>query len=220
MSQLNLFDGPCEYCRTHSEEVLYSAEDGPCVHKKAENASRDCYSTPDRIYLPLHEEFQFTIDAAADATNHKCPLFFSEIGVNALYVDWYEQAKEWGVEPRFWLNPAYSYPLIEHFMSKAYEAYHKGALVVCLVCPSVCSGWWHKYVLPVITPGGIPIPTAENLALPSDRQRRGEGGGYLRFFESRINFVPPSGVSTKGGNDRDSVLIVMDYSRLLHWGFR
>lgn len=87
--------------------------------------------------------------------------------------------------------------------------YCKQTNVVSLVCPSICSGWWHKYVLPVITPRGLPVPTAENLALPSDRQKRGEGGGYLRFFESRINFVPPSGISTKGGNTNVATIALL-----------
>lgn len=35
------------------------------------DSSSDEFGTPDHIFLPLHEEFQFTIDAAASAENAK-----------------------------------------------------------------------------------------------------------------------------------------------------
>lgn len=60
--------------------------------------SRDLWGTPSWLYVPLHEEFNFEIDAAADKNNALCPRFFTK-EQNALTQIW--------DEPTF-CNPPYS----------------------------------------------------------------------------------------------------------------
>ena len=45
------------------------------------------WATPDDLWLPLHKEFHFTLDAAADAENTKCKRFFMTAD-NGLTKDW------------------------------------------------------------------------------------------------------------------------------------
>lgn len=94
------------------------------------------WGTPDSVYLPLHKEFDFTLDAAASETNAKCKRFFTE-QQNALKQDWGKH--------RVWLNPPYG-RIIAAFMKKASEAAAQGALVVLLVPARTDTKWFHRYV--------------------------------------------------------------------------
>lgn len=59
----------------------------------------DEWETPDTVFLPLHEEFNFTIDAAATKQNTKLEKFWSKKD-DAL-------TQRWASE-RVWCNPPYS----------------------------------------------------------------------------------------------------------------
>lgn len=148
--------------------------------------SRDAYSTPQVIFLPMHKEFRFDIDACAVKATAKVPFYFGPDHEDpeyrdALSIDWSEFL--FGVSmdqpPTIWMNPPYSFPLIEQFMRKAYEESLKGCTVVCLVCPSTCSNWWHDYAMK----------------------------GEIRYIRGRINFIPPPGVKAST-NSKDSVFVI------------
>ena len=47
----------------------------------------DLWSTPQETFDALDREFNFTLDAAADETNHKCERFFSA-DEDGLKMDW------------------------------------------------------------------------------------------------------------------------------------
>ena len=44
--------------------------------KKFESAKQD-WTTPDSLFFPIEEEFHFSLDAAADATNARAAQFFT-----------------------------------------------------------------------------------------------------------------------------------------------
>lgn len=94
------------------------------------------WGTPDSVYLPLHKEFDFTLDAAASASNAKCRLFFTK-QQDALKQDWGKH--------RVWVNPPYG-RIIALFMKKASEAVAQGALAVLLVPARTDTKWFHRYV--------------------------------------------------------------------------
>jgi phage N-6-adenine-methyltransferase len=64
------------------------------------------WGTPWDVFEAVHKVFNFQIDAAAADYNAKIERFFSE-DMDALSMDWVEEAKRLGVAPRFWLNPPY-----------------------------------------------------------------------------------------------------------------
>jgi hypothetical protein len=67
----------------------------------------DRYETPDWLWQPLHEQYSFSVDLAADAKNTKCPVYFCpEISFLAS-VGWIGTG---------WLNPPFS--LAEPFCFK------------------------------------------------------------------------------------------------------
>ena len=50
-----------------------------CVNTEAMFSSKtDQWATPQSFFDMLNEEFHFTLDAAADETNHKCERYFTK----------------------------------------------------------------------------------------------------------------------------------------------
>ena len=96
----------------------------------------DVWATPQWLFDALDKEFGFTLDPCCDATNSKCPMFFTEDDNGLL--------KEWGTESVF-MNPPYSE--CEAWMLKGYKAAQNGATVVCLVPVRTDTNWWHRYAM-------------------------------------------------------------------------
>jgi site-specific DNA-methyltransferase (adenine-specific) len=116
-------------------------------HKRSSKivTPKDEWQTPQWLFDLLNEEFRFEVDAAALKKNAKCDHYYDPLN-DALCGDWYENAKELGIPPVFFLNPDYSAVMIAAFMKKAYEESQKGAVVVCLV-PVSGDKWWIDYAL-------------------------------------------------------------------------
>lgn len=100
----------------------------------------DSRGTPQEFFDRLHAEFGFTLDAAADALNHKVDLWFGEGGLafDALGEDW------GGEGSVVWCNPPYS--AAGAFVAKAAEEAAKGAVVVMLLPARTDTKWWHRYI--------------------------------------------------------------------------
>jgi phage N-6-adenine-methyltransferase len=81
---------------------------------------REDWETPPDLFAEYDAEFGFTLDAAANAENAKCPAYLSE---NALALRWP------GV---VWLNPPYG-KTIGSWVQKAHQEAYRGSTVVCLV---------------------------------------------------------------------------------------
>ena len=125
----------------------------------------DEWSTPPDLWRTLHEEFGFTLDAAATQENTTCVRFFDR-RVDALTVSW-ENAV-------VWLNPPYS--KCRPFLAKAKQEAQAGATVVCLVPSRTDTKWWHESVW----------DTARHQPRP---------GGEVRFVKGRLRFGPGTGTA-------------------------
>ena len=90
--------------------------------------------TPPEVWEPLHAEFRFELDAAADTKTARLPRYLTD----SLEIDW--PAK------RIWLNPPYGRKL-EPFVRKACLEASKGKLVVALIPFRCRAAWWHECVL-------------------------------------------------------------------------
>jgi len=100
--------------------------------------AQDEYSTPDWVYKPLHEEFKFTLDAAASTLNTKCKYYYNK-EENALEQNWVG---------RIWLNPPYSKaagPIYKWVQKARYTAY-RGSRVVMLLTADISTKWFHDLI--------------------------------------------------------------------------
>jgi len=92
--------------------------------------------TPPEVYIPLYEEFKFTLDPCASAENHKCTKFFTEAD-NGLEQSW--------AGHRVFMNPPYGREIYA-WTRKARHEQAKGVLVVGLLPASTDLAWWHEDV--------------------------------------------------------------------------
>ena len=98
-------------------------------------AGRD-WETPPEIFIPLHDEFAFTLDPCATPENAKCPRFFTEADDGL--------AQPWDGE-RVFMNPPYGSE-IDAWTRKARESSAR-ALVVGLLPASTDLRWFHRDIL-------------------------------------------------------------------------
>lgn len=94
------------------------------------STGKDDWATPPEVFDPLNEEFGFTLDAAANAVNHKCQLWLGPDGfcLDALGCNWNMGGG------RVWCNPPYSRGLQGRFIAKAAtEAIKHGVTAVMLL---------------------------------------------------------------------------------------
>jgi phage N-6-adenine-methyltransferase len=106
----------------------------PSTWKKEESS----YSTPQEFWQKLDDEFHFTLDVAADASNTKCIDYFTK-EQNALKQDWS------GV---CWCNPPFTAIRYKDWMTKIVAEQAKGVTTV-LLCPARTSThWFHDQVVP------------------------------------------------------------------------
>ena len=105
----------------------------------------DDWETPPRFFQALHEEFGFTLDAAATWENKKCDRFFA---AESLTLPWRSTGASNGIvrpkAPVVWLNPPYSQCYA--FLAKAALEREAGCTVVCLVPSRTDTKWWHDFV--------------------------------------------------------------------------
>lgn len=92
------------------------------------------WMTPPEVWEPLHAEFRFELDAAADAQTARLPRYLTD----SLEIDWPAQ--------RIWMNPPYGRKL-EPFVRKAAAEAAKGKLVVALIPFRCRASWWHECVI-------------------------------------------------------------------------
>ena len=99
----------------------------------------DCWGTPKEFYAKLNAEYRFTLDAAADGSNHLCDRWLGPGGLcdDGLSVDW-------GGE-RVWLNPPYS--LATEFLAHAVKQSNENEVGSVILLPSrTDTRWFHNYV--------------------------------------------------------------------------
>lgn len=95
------------------------------------------YETSDNIFVPLNNEFQFTLDVAASKRNAKCIQYYTE-NDNGLIQNWGQNI--------CWMNPPFGRQM-KLWVEKAYRASLNGATVVCLLPVRSNTNWWHDYCM-------------------------------------------------------------------------
>lgn len=93
----------------------------------------DDWGTPRSLYRNLNQEFNFTLDAAANADNALCARYWT-VEDDAL-------TQDWSAEPSIWLNPPYSQ--IPEFLEQA----HKAGVTAVLIPFRTAAKWWLKLIL-------------------------------------------------------------------------
>lgn len=102
---------------------------------------RQDWPTPEKLYREANKRYNFDFDLAADASNTKCPRFFSEHD-DALSQEW---------EGSCWLNPPYggsAKARLALWVRKAYEQAQKDSCSVAMLIPTrTNTRWWHQYCM-------------------------------------------------------------------------
>ena len=96
------------------------------------------WETPQYLFDELNEEFEFTLDAAASLTNHKCNHFYTKED-NGLAATWQSE--------RVFCNPPYGRDL-GRWIDKAFtEVYQRYCPLAVLLLPARTDvEWFHRYV--------------------------------------------------------------------------
>ncbi len=97
---------------------------------------RSDWETPDEIFIPLKQEFNFTIDVCASKNTAKCQRFYTK-EIDGLSQNWNGD--------RCWMNPPFGKQ--GAWVKKAFEESKKGATVVCLLPARTNTNWWHDYCM-------------------------------------------------------------------------
>lgn len=155
--------------------------------------------TPDELFLPLHEEFNFTFDlAAAHASHlHKCDRYWTK-EENSLLRSWPRTPKG----EANWLNPPYS-RAVGKWVAKARVEAHGvdglGSTTVLLINANTESQWFQN----------IAVPFAHEIRLLEYRQAfirngvQGEGSYHpsciLVFYAIHLNIIVPPRIRGDGG---------------------
>ena len=92
------------------------------------------WQTPPNVFLPLHSEFDFTVDAAASHENALLPRYWTE-ETNGLAQDWTGE--------RVWCNPPYG-RMQDAWVAKAAEALAEVA--VLLIPARTDTARWHNHI--------------------------------------------------------------------------
>lgn len=101
------------------------------------SSKSDSWSTPQKLFDDLNDEFHFTLDPCSDGKNNKCEKFFTKID-DGLSQDWRGHT--------VFMNPPYGRE-IKKWMKKAKTESENGATVVCLVPSRTDTAWWHDNVI-------------------------------------------------------------------------
>lgn len=100
------------------------------------SSKSDLWSTPQKFFDNLNEEFLFGTDVCATSENAKCARFFTTQH-DGLSQPW---------EGTCWMNPPYG-RTIGRWVQKAFCSAQEGATVVCLLPARTDTAWWHDYVM-------------------------------------------------------------------------
>lgn len=145
-----------ESMNSHDRKVVFST-------------GTDDWRTPPSLFESYHQEFRFTIDGAADSSNHLLPQWFgpgSPIAQDALVVSWGDE--------RVWCNPPYS--MCAQFLEKATLEKTNNGVSSCVLIPSrTDTRYFHNYVYDLENHDWYPWVTR------------------VDFIKGRVKFINPSG---------------------------
>jgi len=93
------------------------------------SSAKQDWGTPTALFQRWHDRFHFTIDAAANASNHLLPRWYGPGGEREDAL-----AQPWEPMQRYWVNPPYArgvqYRFVQHAIASAVG---DGSLVVLLL---------------------------------------------------------------------------------------
>lgn len=101
----------------------------------------DTRGTPDHIFSPLMKRHDFTLDAAANATNAKCARFY-DLAADGLKQSWRGE--------RVWCNPPFSN--LKGWVCKALEEVNRGGCeLVVMLLPNnrMEQVFWQDHIEPI-----------------------------------------------------------------------
>lgn len=105
------------------------------------SSATDQWATPQNFFDKLNDEFHFTLDVAADETNHKCEKYYDK-QIDGLSQPWVTLEREREV---IWCNPPYGRE-IGKWVEKAYTESLNGAIVVMLLPARTDTKWFHDFI--------------------------------------------------------------------------
>lgn len=154
------------------------------VGKRGASDTVDERITPQWLFDELDAVHQFSVDAAANASNTKCERFY-DLSNSGLEQSW------WG--ERVWCNPPYSD--IPAWVEKAAYEQEMGASVIVMLLPAnrTEQKWWQAWIEPHRDQGlAWPIITT-------------------RFLAKRINFGVPGNEGAKFNSSPPFGLVVVTF---------
>ena len=96
------------------------------------SSNTDQWATPPDLFSILDNEFKFTLDVCADASNHKVARYFDR-AMDGLAQDWTKDV--------CWMNPPYGRE-IPKWVRKARDTARGGGVVVALLPARTDTAWW------------------------------------------------------------------------------
>lgn len=102
------------------------------------SSGKNDWETPVDFFTELNKEFNFTLDACANETNHKCERYYTE-KENGLIKSWKGET--------VWCNPPYSAKEQNEWVKKCFEE-GRYATVVMLLPARTDTERFHRYILP------------------------------------------------------------------------
>jgi phage N-6-adenine-methyltransferase len=123
---------PRRYCTDACRYQAYRRRRAKPVYFRSQS---DNWSTDPAFFAQLDEEFDFTLDACASASNAKCERYFTiqDDGLSQIWTG------------RTWVNPPYG-RTIARWIAKGLQSVRQGSaeLVVLLVPSKTDTRWWHE----------------------------------------------------------------------------
>lgn len=104
------------------------------------SSAKHDWGTPQAFFDRLHAEFHFTVDAAANATNHKLPRWYGPGGEREDALDGF-----WATAETYWCNPPYGRQQAG-FVKLAYDVMVRGGLAVLLLPARTDTRVFHTFI--------------------------------------------------------------------------
>lgn len=148
---------------------------------------KNCWRTPDDLFVPLNAEFNFGMDACASHGAEKCPVYIPP-EVDALSVEWSSYVavgEACGVaDSTVWINPPFN-PMTP-WVDKVLEE-HAAGLDIVLLCNAATGTLWFR--------------------------KLAEVAAQIRFTTGRVAFLHPETGEQMKGNNAAQCIFVLSHTR-------